>query len=478
MIGERCHTRAGAAVLTLGLGLSALAPPSGADVEAGSEAGSGVADPRGVPAPMALPAPAEPAPVARALAPREIRAEAARRAIQPLLRAEPLGPRVLAAVADLDGDVVWQQGQGAAIPASTTKILTAAAALATLGPEHTFTTSVVAGQGDRVVLVGGGDPLLARVPTGSVTNPDEGFEATYPVRADVTTLAARTAEALAAEGRRQVRVVYDDTLFPGPRTSPTWKPSYVSDGVVAPVSALWADAGRPDEGDLPAADPARDAAATFAAALRTRGIEVLGRPQPRKGQAPTGAVLAEVEGAPVREIVEWLLARSDNDASEALARHIGLARTGSASFDGASRGILEALRELGVDTTGVRLYDGSGLSRDNRIPPAALVQTLALAADPARPELASLLAGMPVSGFSGSLAGRFDQAPERALGRVRAKTGTLDGVLSLAGVVTGRSGTPMLFVVMADRVAHDWLARYAVDDAVGALATCECAAAG
>jgi serine-type D-Ala-D-Ala carboxypeptidase/endopeptidase (penicillin-binding protein 4) len=137
--------------------------------------------------------------------------------------------------------------------------------------------------------------------------------------------------------------------------------------------------------------------------------------------------------------------------------------------------VLATLTKLKVPTAGLRLYDGSGLSREDLITPAALTGVLRAAA--ADPRLSGVLEGLPVAGFTGSLVERFeDPASVPGLGIVRAKTGTLTGVHSLAGTVTDLDGTVMTMVLMADRVtpARTLAARQALDDAAAALAGCHC----
>ena len=96
------------------------------------------------------------------------------------------------------------------------------------------------------------------------------------------------------------------------------------------------------------------------------------------------------------------------------------------------------------------------------------------------PELRAVLTGLPVAGFSGSLAYRFTDDGVPGLGRVRAKTGTLveGGVHGLAGLVTDATGHVLVFVAVADRVKEiDALpAREAVDDLAADLAACRCSA--
>jgi D-alanyl-D-alanine carboxypeptidase/D-alanyl-D-alanine-endopeptidase (penicillin-binding protein 4) len=424
-----------------------------------------VAPPEG----LELPPVTAPAPVADVLRPGALSAPAVRKALTPYLADPDLGPHVLAAVAPLDPDDGRPVliGSGAAIPASTTKVVTSAAALLALGPDHTFETTVVRAGKGRIVLVGGGDPFLARGPVAVGDDPP------YPVRADVATLAARTAASLRERGVRRVTLGYDAGLFTGPGASPQWEPDYVPDGVVSPITALWVDEGRPATGFGRVADPALDAAQAFAAALAEHGITVTAAPAP-KAAAPGSPTIARVTSAPLAQIVERVLQTSDNEASEVLLRHVGLQVVGDASFSGGRRGVTQVLGEAGVDLTGDTLYDGSGLSRRNRLSPRTLLAVLQLATS--RPRLGAVVSGLPVSAFNGSLADRFSEVPAPARGRVRAKTGTLSGVTSLAGVTTDARGRPMLFVLMADRVAKpdETDAEVALDFAAAALADCRC----
>src|SRR5215475_2981249 len=125
------------------------------------------------------------------------------------LSAAALGPQVSAAVADPSGTMLWSQDPDQlATPASTTKLVTAAAALAALGPDATFTTKVVRGAtGNSVILVGGGDPTLAVHPF----PPGQ-----YPRPATLAGLAAAAAQALKAQGQRTVSLGYDNDLYTGP----------------------------------------------------------------------------------------------------------------------------------------------------------------------------------------------------------------------------------------------------------------------
>ena len=423
-----------------------------------------VAPPEG----LSLPEPAAPSPVAATNdAASPLDAAKVRRALAAGLRDRDLGRHVLAVVSELDdAHPVFARGTGVAMPASTMKLLTSTAALATLGPEHTFTTRVVRDRGNGIVLVGGGDPFLGSKPAGGTA---------YPRRADVVTLARATARKLKADGDHRVRLGYDATLFTGPRVDPHWPDDYVPDGVVAPVTALWVDEGRPASGYGRVADPAAAAATTFASALHRSGIAVVGAPRPRRAD-PSAAPLASVESAPLSEIVEQILTVSDNEGAEVLSHQVGLATGGEGSFADGARGVTRVLDSLGVPLHGAEVHDGSGLSREDRLDPDTLASVLALAASDAHPELRAVITGLPVAGFSGSLETRFEDAAPQGRGRVRAKTGTLTGVSALAGVATDLDGNPMVFVLMADRVAlADTLdAREALDTLAAGLGACHC----
>jgi D-alanyl-D-alanine carboxypeptidase/D-alanyl-D-alanine-endopeptidase (penicillin-binding protein 4) len=393
---------------------------------------------------------------------------AVQRALAPYVGDGALGAHVDVAVSSLDSDrIVFRSGTGAVTPASTTKLLTATAALEKIGPMARFRTTVRQ-SGRRIVLVGGGDPFLATSPGAA--------KGLYPARATLTDLASRTATALSAQGIKAVRLGYDDSLFTGPAVNPAWPATYLPQDVVPPITALWADEGRgPDRRYV--ADPSSAAAEEFAAALAAEGIKVRGSVG-RAVSAATDAEIAAVESAPLGEIVERTLAVSDNNAAEVIAHHVGLAVRQDASFAGGAAAVMEVLGQLGVDTAGSTVYDGSGLSRRDRLTPETLLGVLRVAASDEHPELRQVITGLPVAGFTGSLQWRFDDAPAAARGRVRAKTGTLTGVSGLAGIATDVDGNLMAFVAIADKVAvpQTLAARRDLDRIAAALGSCHCGA--
>lgn len=387
------------------------------------------------------------------------------------LAAWALGGSVAGEVLDAQtGAVLWQASPRRSVaPASTTKLLTAAAALTVLGPHDRPITSLLAGgpvsggvlRGD-LVLRGGGDVLLAANATTA-----------WPTRADVEQLAGQ----LRARGVTEVtgHLIADGSMFTGPRESVGWRQSYVTQGSIAPVTGLGIDeGGEPLNRGNRSADPPLAAAAALRTALTHAGIAVAGSTV--AGTAPAGAVtVARVAGPTVEVSVEEMLQNSDNDAAEALGRRIAIRKHLPATFAGAASAVRSTIAALGVDTTGLQLYDTSGLSRDDRVEPATLAAVLHLAAAPAaaggRPALRPLISGLAVAGFDGTLTQRFRAAPaSEGAGLVHAKTGALAGVTSLAGSVVDRDHRELLFVFIANGTRSRPGAEAAVDRAAAALA--------
>ncbi|MBO0844929.1 MAG: D-alanyl-D-alanine carboxypeptidase/D-alanyl-D-alanine-endopeptidase, partial [Nocardioides sp.] len=385
-----------------------------------------------------------------------------RRALTPEI-ADPHLEDLRAVVAPLQGHPVLDLGHGVSTPASTLKLLTATAALEALGPDRTFATRVVADGRGRIVLVGGGDPFLAgKQPTEGVGRHD----------ASLQTLARMTARALAARGVHSVRLGYDTSLFTGPTVNPHWPKGYIPDDVVSPITALWVDQGLDPNGSGRVADPPATAAATFASYLQKDGVRVTAVAE-RRARADARE-LARVTSLPVADIVEQVLQYSDNEGAEVLAHQVGLEVEGDASFAGGVRGVRKTLEGLGIGLGEARIEDGSGLSRHDRLGAEMLVQVLQLAASPAHPELRSVVTGLPVAAYDGSLTYRFEGSPGRGL--VRAKTGTLTGTSALAGITTDARGRALVFAFVSNHVkyAETLDTRAALERLTTALATCRC----
>jgi D-alanyl-D-alanine carboxypeptidase/D-alanyl-D-alanine-endopeptidase (penicillin-binding protein 4) len=230
-------------------------------------------------------------------------------------------------------------------------------------------------------------------------------------------------------------------------------------------------------------DPALAAGQQLAALLQPGAQVEVARGTAAAGARELGAVVSQ----PVPQLVERMLARSDNDLAEALARHVALSQGQPASFAGGAAAVQLVLGpfldEVGVGRRSVALVDGSGLSREDRLEPAALTRLLARVASadgsPAVERLAPVLTGLPVAGFSGTLSERYRKpgaGAEIGAGVVRAKTGTLNGVSALAGLVRTADGRLLAFDLTADGVplGATKRAEAALDRLAAALAACGC----
>jgi D-alanyl-D-alanine carboxypeptidase/D-alanyl-D-alanine-endopeptidase (penicillin-binding protein 4) len=382
------------------------------------------------------------------------------RALAAVVSAPDLGSRLRARVVDVaTGTVLYDRdGTAPAAPASTAKLLTAAALLAVRPATARIATRVVAGPGGAIVLVGGGDPTL--------TGAAPGKPGSYPQAARISDLAAQ----LARRHVKPSRIIVDDSLFSGPRISPDWAAEDVPSDYGSAITAVMADGGRATPGaTIRSAQPDLAAGHELAAALGRSKLSITSGRPPAGGQ-----VLATVTSAPLGTLVAQMLQASDNVIAECLARQVALAEHRPASFTGSAGAIRAVLIRLGVDP-GAGMVDGSGLAARDRLSAATLANLLRVVAGTSQPALHVVLSALPVAAWSGTLVDRYVSGSARAgAGVVRAKTGTLTGVSSLAGTVHDRSGRLLAFALVADRAASTDAAEPALDVIVGRLAACGC----
>ncbi|WP_371665424.1 MULTISPECIES: D-alanyl-D-alanine carboxypeptidase/D-alanyl-D-alanine endopeptidase [unclassified Streptomyces] len=378
-------------------------------------------------------------------------AAALRATLGPLLKAPALGAVRTAVVIDTaTGERLYGQGADTPMtPASTVKIATSVAALSALGPGHRIATTVRASPDSRgLTLVGGGDPTLDK--------------------AALRKLAADTARALKDRGVKSVRLTYDTSRYSGPARHPIGPNENI-----APVTALMTREGRLDSTDSGPAprseDPAGDTARTFGKLLHDAGIATGSGPAPGRPAGGSRPV-AEHLSVPLSALVERALTNSDNDIAEALARQTALATGEPADFAGGRRAVTAQLKKLHLPLTGANFADGSGLNRKDKVTAGLLAGLLARAADPHYPELRPVLTGLPVAGFSGTLSGRYTEK-SAGTGLIRAKTGTLTGVNSLAGTVVDRQGRLLAFAFLASGTTSPSEAQSSLDALATSLAT-------
>lgn len=311
--------------------------------------------------------------------------------------------------------------------ASTQKLLVAAAALSVLHPTHHFTTRVVSKgsidggtlTGDLVVA-GGGDPVLT---TASEPGPD-------------TTPLSGLADAIVQAGITRIdgELVADDSRYDRERAIPDWTAGEIADGDAGALGALVVNGGYTD--GAPASDPALDTVQQLADLLSARDVEISDGVSHTEDDAATGAKeIAHIESPPLSAIVEDMLRDSNNETAELLTRELGFQRSGLGTTAAGTQAVRIALARLGVPTTGVDLHDGSGLAPTDRVTCAALLRVIELSA---RPALAAIDHGLPIAGRTGTLALRFGGTS--LVDRLRAKTGHIDGVVGLAGVIDAATG--------------------------------------
>lgn len=327
------------------------------------------------------------------------------------------------------------------LPASNLKLLTAAATLARLDGNEQLQTELLADKAPSngvingpLYLVGGGDPLI-----GSAA-----YETTRKYPPPKWTKVESIADAVAAAGVREIKgdVLGDDSRYDRERVISTWPPRYISLGDIGPMSALAVNDGFEAYAvqHVPSSAPARHAASVLIDLLRARGVTVDGAAG--EGRAPTGAVsVAHVPSMPVKDIVTEMLEESDNDTAELLVKELGH-RFGGAGTTTAGLGVLHAtLADAGLPMGGWTAVDGSGLDRADRATCRLLVDTLTTG-----PHAGEIVDALPVAAGNGTLAHRFVGHP--AAGRLRGKTGSLDGVISLSGVVDSSVGRVSFALVM------------------------------
>ena len=317
--------------------------------------------------------------------------------------------------------------------ASVVKIVTAAAALRVLGPDHRLTTRVVQGDTGEIFVVGGGDVTLTRAPGANY----------YNGVATLQSLAAQTLEGLEADGSDAVVIRADGSRYDDfPTWDSTWRVGSAALGYVAPITALQVDGDR----DQPAV---RLSARSMNPEGRAVGwfADVLLAAEPnreiRTGNSgvapPDGRVIGSVQSAPVRELVGIMLRDSDNALAEVLAREVALAS--NSSNIGSSLVAGAGLDALDLAAGGVR--GGSGLSGETTFSHVVITDLLhEVSRDPA---LAVIRDNLPISGQTGSLRNRFTSVSSELAGRVEAKTGSIRGTRSLAGYVRADDGAELVF---------------------------------
>lgn len=393
-------------------------------------------------------------------------------------------------------------------PASNTKLITAALSLDRLGPDHRFETTVAASgsMADRrldgdLVLQGSGAPDLTPADLSDLA--DSVSDAVDHVAGDLVCDVTRFTGPQLGPGR-----VWADEHHPyGARSSALAVSSNLvevtvtstDDGVVVSVEpetdvvdvhvdALTAS-GSESDGDpaldigtgrdgggvqvrgtippdgaetvrVPVRAPVRHCGSVARDALAAAGVEVTGELRIVDDRhVETDAVLGTIESAPLRKLVRAMNVDSDNFVADQLARTTVATATGEGSWDAWTESVSEQFAALGIES--VRIRDGSGLSRYNRLPARGLVALMEWATN--QPWGDAFFASLPRPG-EGTLTDRLQDVP------VVAKTGTLTGTRALSGRV-GTGGDAIFFSILVGNITVDAEAvRDRQDELVRALA--------
>ncbi len=336
------------------------------------------------------------------------------------------------------------------ILASNQKLFTTAAALDRWGAEYRVQTAVYGTgaldgstwRGD-LYLKGFGDPTLAT----------EGYARRHSWSA--STRLTKLSEALYKLGIRKVsgRVYGDESHFDSRRGVPS--SNYLTSAYVGPLSALALNTGHKDVfGRFFQRNPPKFAADRFSAILGDQGIKA--KRTGYKGATPADAeILAQTTSPTLMRLVRRTNLVSDNYFAEMLTKGLGAGFGGKGSTGAGAAEIKRFADEQGLS---IRVGDGSGLSRRDRASPQGVGQLLLHMRE--SPEFDDFYRTLPLAGRSGTLRKRMRQGAAR--GRLRAKTGTINGVSSLSGYVKTRSGKQLVFSILMNGVST-WKARQIQD---------------
>jgi serine-type D-Ala-D-Ala carboxypeptidase/endopeptidase (penicillin-binding protein 4) len=367
-------------------------------------------------------------------------------------------------VASSGGDRIFEhKPERAMVPASNMKILTAVAALETLGPEFTYQTRIAATarpgadgvlDGD-IYIIGGGDPVIMT----------DAYREVQP-RTDnaVHTSADAMADQIIAVNLNRVtgRILVDESRYDTDRSVDSWPDRFLEQGQVGVLGAALMDDGFLgfDSGyasqDVPrgteppplprAEQPALQFGVNLSALLAGRSVTIAGTPQVAQDVPGQLRELVIWQSPPMSDIVAQMLVNSDNTTAELIVKELGVASAEQGSTTAGTLAMSASLRGAGLTDAGLFAVDGSGLSEQNRLTCSLVHDALELPT-----HKATLRAAMPVAGESGTLAEVFRNTPWE--GRIRAKTGYLARASALSGYFTTDRGTEITFALIINTSA-------------------------
>jgi D-alanyl-D-alanine carboxypeptidase len=289
------------------------------------------------------------------------------------------------------------------IPAECAQIFTGAAALSILGVDYRFETQIFCDAQQNLYLKGCGDPTL--------TECDLEELATILCKKDVT----------------EVNCIYiDNFVFDDAAQGPGWMWDELREQENSPVDGLVSGAGE-----------------NFKEILAKKGVTVAGSVV-RKKTATDATLVASHFSRPLSQIVQQMMKRSDTFYADMLFKKMGQQALGAPGTW--QKGSL-ALRQFlllyaAIDPSDLVVLDGSGLSRYNLLSPRYMIQLLTYLAQEFQCN-AEFASSLPISGVDGALKHRLVQVKSR----VRAKTGTMTGISTMAGYITTKNNDLLAFTI-------------------------------
>jgi D-alanyl-D-alanine carboxypeptidase/D-alanyl-D-alanine-endopeptidase (penicillin-binding protein 4) len=350
-------------------------------------------------------------------------------------------------------------------PASELKLLTAAAAIAKLGPNFQITTKVVDGvTPGSITLVGEGDPTLSAVAAG---------DSVYAGAPTMASLASKTLAAynIAHPGVPITQVVLDSTYWdPTDNWNSAVPRGEQTGGFLSETTALQVDGDRQNpklQVSPRSSDPIAAAGKAFVVALgQSNPINVT------TGQQEDGApTLASVESQPVSVLVKQMLLNNDDTLAESLARIISVQENLDGTSSSIQQAITRALAGYVLNTSGLSIDDGSGESPDSAIPASFMAQFMALV-NQGKGNMAYVKAGIPLAGRTGGLMGRFIGGASAGVGHVFAMPGSISNAYTLTGYMTAKDGTGLSFAFFAEGGGVTASANAALDALASAVYSC------
>jgi D-alanyl-D-alanine carboxypeptidase/D-alanyl-D-alanine-endopeptidase (penicillin-binding protein 4) len=364
------------------------------------------------------------------------------------------------------GEVLFDRdGNTPASTASVMKSLTVAAALESVGPNYQVMTKVFVDPANtsKLSLVGGGDITLSKTATGT--------ESIYRGAPKISSLVAQVRAWATNNGITQINEInLDSTFFQGSGWESSWQRSSQVDGWISEVTALQLDGDRTIPNVLTSPKTGRPVLSAGEQFKLELG-DLAANATLTQGSTPSGFVeIAMVQSQPMSQWISNILLTSENLQSEALGKIAAIDAGLNGTYESLDEAYKTILEPTELDFSGVSIRDASGLSYLNSVTPRFMAEFMRVV-DAEYGQLGVLKTSLPVAGETGSLASRYKGDLADATGNIFAKTGYLEGVHTLNGIITAEDGTSLTFTIYAlDDVGSD--VRLAIDTLATAFYRC------